>query len=329
MRISSVSIVRNESDIIESFIRYNLQFIDHMWVIDHNSADPTRAILRRLIREGLPLTLLLAFDSEHRQAQRLTALARKAAITDRADVIMPLDADEFILAKGGRAELEARLHETASRPVLLPWTTYAPTPDDDEQEADCLRRVVHRCQPDGEKGYFKVAVPAHLFLDTATSLAEGSHSIVRKDDTPIEHIRGTGLGIAHYPIRSAEQALGKILLGELSLRLKSERKSGEGRHWADLYVRTRHNLSLSKTDLLAIATSYARRGPHCVVRDPIDPIPYTGLRYPELMDTGVTRRIIAFTEQVIQARSQHNRLTGQYAFTPEHRATAKHLSGKF
>jgi len=295
-----------------------------MWIVDHNSADPTRAIIRRLIKEGLPLTLSLVFDSEHRQAERLTALARKATIADRADIVLPLDADEFVRARGGRARLETCLRATANRPVLLPWTTYVPTPDDNELEPDCLRRVVHRRRSEGRKAYFKVAVPAHLFLDTATLLAEGSHGVVRSDGKPIEHLRAHDVSIAHYPIRSDDQALSKILLGELSLRLKTERETGEGRHWAALYARLRNNLSIARNELLDIAAGYGGNGPRDVVTDPIGAIPYAELRYPELVDTNVVRRVLAFTEQMVQSRSQGYHFAAPFVATADACADGQH-----
>lgn len=302
MRISSVSIVRNESDIIESFIRYNLQFLDHMWIIDHNSADPTRTIIQRLIKENLPLTLSMVFESEHRQAARLTALARRAAVADQPDMILPLDADEFIQVNDGRSRLENCLHAGAGAPVLLPWTTYVPTPDDNDREPDCLRRIVHRRRTEGAKRYYKVAVPAHLFLDTATVLSEGSHRIVRTDGKPVEHVRTSDVCLAHYPIRSVDQAFGKIMLGELSLRLKAERARGEGRHWAAIYARIRNKSSIGKAELLDIISCYGGGEARDHVRDPIRAIPYTGLRYPDLVNTNVFQRLLAFTEQIIQSR---------------------------
>jgi len=76
MRIASISVVKNESDIIESFVRYNLQHLDHMYIIDHNSADSTAAIINKLIGEKLPISLSRDTQPEHKQAQRLTELAR-------------------------------------------------------------------------------------------------------------------------------------------------------------------------------------------------------------------------------------------------------------
>lgn len=43
-----LSMVRNESDVIETFIRHNLTLLDELHIVDHNSSDNTREILIHL-----------------------------------------------------------------------------------------------------------------------------------------------------------------------------------------------------------------------------------------------------------------------------------------
>ena len=57
MKIASISMVKNEADIIESFVRHTLRFVDVMYIIDHLSTDNTWIILNNLQAEGLPLIL--------------------------------------------------------------------------------------------------------------------------------------------------------------------------------------------------------------------------------------------------------------------------------
>ena len=42
MRLVAVSIVKNEADIIEAFVRHTLAWVDHHLVFDHDSTDGTR-----------------------------------------------------------------------------------------------------------------------------------------------------------------------------------------------------------------------------------------------------------------------------------------------
>lgn len=43
-----VSMVKNEEDIIEAFVRYNLRFLDHILVVDNGSSDSTLLILKKM-----------------------------------------------------------------------------------------------------------------------------------------------------------------------------------------------------------------------------------------------------------------------------------------
>ncbi|ENU81550.1 hypothetical protein F975_00158 [Acinetobacter sp. ANC 3789] len=49
--------VKNEEDIIENFIRWNMKFLDSLYIIDNNSTDGTVDIINQLISEGFNITL--------------------------------------------------------------------------------------------------------------------------------------------------------------------------------------------------------------------------------------------------------------------------------
>ena len=136
MKLAAVAMVRNEADIIESFVRHNLQYLDRLVVVDHNSDDGTAEILLQLQRENLPLTVeretILAFN----QAHRLTQDARNLAVAEKPDWIFCLDADEFIRTPS-RAALESVLDGTPGDAVVIPWQTYLPS--EDELRAELIR----------------------------------------------------------------------------------------------------------------------------------------------------------------------------------------------
>ena len=49
MKIISFTMVNNESEIIDSFIRYNYNFVDEMVIIDNGCTDSTIEIVSKLI----------------------------------------------------------------------------------------------------------------------------------------------------------------------------------------------------------------------------------------------------------------------------------------
>lgn len=66
-KIVSITMVKNEVDIIESFIRYHLNIVDEMIILDNFSNDETTIIIEKLISEGLPVVLIKDNDNSYTQ----------------------------------------------------------------------------------------------------------------------------------------------------------------------------------------------------------------------------------------------------------------------
>lgn len=144
MDIVGLSIVRNESDIIESLVRHNLGVLDRLIVIDNASSDGTRDILAALRAEGLALDLHDADHLDHRQADTMTQLLRELERQPAIGHAVLLDADEFIAAPDRETFRHAVGRRGPDTLWLLPMATYVPTAADDWSEPDPLRRIVHR-----------------------------------------------------------------------------------------------------------------------------------------------------------------------------------------
>ena len=99
--IIAITMVKNEMDVIESFVRHTLGFADRWLVADHLSSDRTREILERLRAEGLPIEIETVHEAAQIQAEVMTRLMHRAAEEYGADVVVPLDADEFLVHSGG------------------------------------------------------------------------------------------------------------------------------------------------------------------------------------------------------------------------------------
>ena len=98
--IVAIAMVKNEMDIIESFARHTLGFADLLFIVDHKSTDRTREILESLQAEGLPIVIGGVDVARHIQAEVQTQALWTAADTYQADLIVPLDADEFLVPTG-------------------------------------------------------------------------------------------------------------------------------------------------------------------------------------------------------------------------------------
>jgi hypothetical protein len=59
MRLYSFTTVKDEEDIIESFVRYNMNILDGMIISDNGSNDKTLEILYKLKDEGYNLDIII------------------------------------------------------------------------------------------------------------------------------------------------------------------------------------------------------------------------------------------------------------------------------
>ena len=76
MKLVSITILKNESDIVESFIRYNLNILDEMIILDNGSCDETIEIIRKLQNENLPIILIEDTDYQYNQRLKLSILLK-------------------------------------------------------------------------------------------------------------------------------------------------------------------------------------------------------------------------------------------------------------
>ena len=89
--VISFSLVKNEEDIIELFVRHNLQYFSHMYIADNLSSDGTFDILLALKNEGLPITLIKDGNVSHAQGRKTTLAYRKISRMRDFDAIIFID----------------------------------------------------------------------------------------------------------------------------------------------------------------------------------------------------------------------------------------------
>jgi glycosyltransferase involved in cell wall biosynthesis len=235
MKLVAVSIVKNEADIIEAFVRHTCALVDHHLVFDHASTDGTRQILAELAREGLPLSLFTDDNLGNLQQERSNFLTRLAWADRQADWVLPLDADE-ILVTPDRAALERELAGCpAGRPLRVPLINYYPTSVDDAAEGNPVRRLRHRARAPLRTP--KVFVPRDLAGDPAVSAGKGSHALYRSGQALPDHPASAECWLAHFSLRSPVQQILRVVTAELQ-------KLGRGQAHAGLDVHYRLGFQL-------------------------------------------------------------------------------------
>lgn len=235
--------VKNEADIIESSVRHTLVFADAMLVMDHKSTDDTRKILERLKDEGLPLVTGTIEDEGHIQAETMTALMYRAINEYDADLIVALDADEFLLHDSGDGKtLRDMLRELPTDTVYyVEWINYAlSNPEKDGDKFTLSRPCKRNVTPNN---LCKVIVGRQAAVENDLYLVQGNHF------APSRYEKGEGFDftairtdladchLAHFPWRSKEQRKSKSLCGWLSNIAKYSRYSYYTRGWRDDFNR--------------------------------------------------------------------------------------------
>ncbi|MEK6285612.1 MAG: class I SAM-dependent methyltransferase [Acidobacteriota bacterium] len=250
-KIVTVSMVKNEQDIIEAFVRYHAAIVDHMIILDNGSTDESTRILEHLIDEGLSISVLSDDDPAFVQAEKVTRMVYDAFNLIGADLVIPLDADEFLCCPEGNAIRQVLESLPIDRPSYLEWLTYIPTEADDANERNPVIRIRHR-RVNQHNHDSKLTLPRPFFDSCpGLSVTQGNHYVVTESGDRLSPSPAVGsLALAHFPIRNPEQARSKYLVGWLANLARPDRVLFD---WYPAYnLSKQQELSPSETIRLAV-----------------------------------------------------------------------------
>lgn len=210
MKIVSFTMVNNESEIIESFIRYNYNFVDEMVIIDNGCTDNTMQIIQNLIREGYKIIVydesLKAYDQFWLDNKYL----RKIIDEIQPDLILPMDADEFVTADKNPREMLESLN--LNKIYYIHWQWYVMSEEDSMDEIFIPKRLKY-CFEKPVWNYSdktvvtKAIIPARYFDEMHLTLSMGHHTVFGNDKVIIEKI--SYIRFAHYRVVSLLQFISK------------------------------------------------------------------------------------------------------------------------
>lgn len=296
MKIFSISRIKNEEDIIESFIRYHLNFLDGMVIIEDYSNDETYNILQKLKSENLPIHI-------HRNSkqpipqQEVINNAFNIALNDfTPDVIVPLDCDEFLVCKDGGNPRDVLEKLSSDKYYQVFWRTYLPDLEEKSFSLNQLKTIRDPFLDDRSK----IIIPTGLTEEYDIVLTAGSHSLEDKD-IPFEEL--DELRIAHIPVRNKNQCISKEVnswLNNISYYYKDPRASWHQNEMFKLLKDTNGNLT--DEQLFDYVKTYSTRktidGPIEVLDHPFD-LSFCGdldLKYTQEYNLNETKNILEFTE---------------------------------
>lgn len=298
MQIAVISMVRNEADIIESFVRHAASFADKLYIVDHASTDGTYEILQQLAAEGLPLSVQQFSESEQAQAEVMTDLMEQAFAAG-GDFVLPLDADEFLLPDGGQDMAwcrEALL--SVCRPAdiyQLPWVTYQTAEEYHGQQFILSMESQRESRPE-ELG--KLLLGREAWERTGFRLSQGNHHALLPATDGLQRLKPlplTGVYLAHFPWRSSDQAASKAAVGWLANVAKYSRQTNLANHWRKGFYRLLAGEKMVRPPLTH--GQPARIAPACKARA----LSYTKARSGEGV---LLRNVLLAAEQLANAYSE-------------------------
>lgn len=303
MRCVSVSVIKNEADVIEAMVRHNTQFLDFMTFFDNGSVDGTLEILHALRDEGLPIDVRQDLRMGHPQTRIINSFVRSADC-DRTAYVFALDADEFISCD--LADFRAFI-ATAPGSFLMLWKTYVPTEGDDPDAPHVLSRITHCRRREPSRGSSFKAVLSPLNIGHIR-FRNGNHSLDKAEATAAPNIR-----LAHFPVRSAEQLACKVLLGSWNIALRG-RLGDEALQWFRIADKIRQGGMPTASDLTTFAASYAAPRRFHIVPDPLLSPRLFSLRYSYMAKSPLLSGLIQFTDDLIaQLRGRPNHVSPNLA----------------
>lgn len=300
MRVVTVTMVRNEQDIVEAFVRYHSRLVDEMVILDNGSVDQTPQILALLRQEGLPLRLHFDPSPAYVQSSFVTGMAREAFESRGADVVVPLDADEFLSASPGRNVRTAVASLAPDRVSAMEWVTYVPTPDDDYRIQNPLLRIAWRRAKQLNHDA-NVVIPVAVWRDhPQLTIGQGSHCVrtASGERMPVQTTR-EGLCLLHFPLRSPGQMQAKYLVGWLANLARPRRVLFD---WLALYHLAKDGMpSLEELQAAALTYNVIDKSEKAgLVRAPVE-LSHGGdiqLRYTPSEGADVLRLVLALAEDL-------------------------------
>jgi Glycosyl transferase family 2 len=260
-KIAGLAMVRNEADIIEAFVRYNLKFLDELIIVLHSPHDDTARIIEQLSDEGLPVIVKHNHELGFGKAEWMNKVAREILSTQRADFLFMLDADEFIKCPS-RAYLDDAISAIpVGTTAALKWESYVPTPEDADGERNVIKCIQHRVARETSL-VCKVTLCKRFADDSGFTIAEGNHAVLRgraELERPVPHVSFRGVSLAHFPVRSESQLVSKALIGIWSRWVEQghvDKSMHISHHWLQLYQEVMAGRDLSRERLRDIALSY-------------------------------------------------------------------------
>jgi hypothetical protein len=255
-KIFSISCSKNESDIVETFIRVNSRIVDIFIFID-DSTDSTKTILNKLIEEGFDILIFGRSDnSPYDQGEIMTSALREGiSFGGNGDFFIPLDCDEFITHVDKKSFFLEMMGVPKNHVGFQFWTTYIPISENFNFEKENGLQKSFKQKEKADSRFGKIIIP----FDMASNIVigTGSHRAFHMTGGLVNSFVIPSC-LAHFPVRDSLQIIRKTITALDGLVRKKSRGPKEGFHVYDALRKIiQWKFKISLIELQKIANGYA------------------------------------------------------------------------
>jgi hypothetical protein len=226
-----IALVKNEGDILRTWLSHVLALFDRIYLVDHMSTDGTREYLMDIAAEQKQLSLYTFTHPGFFQEEVTNQLAEIAAAECQNAWIFPLDADEFIDLRKEKDFRSRLLGMDPDRYLRMRWRNCIPLYIDGDEEFSFSSPML---LPPYYAVHQKIALHTSSILDRNWRFAQGNHEAtdptghVISEDHQVEFY-----DLLHVPVRSSDHFALKCAQGYQAYKaIPVERKrDGQGVHW--------------------------------------------------------------------------------------------------
>lgn len=250
-KVFCVGMIKNEADIIESYVRYHLNIFDGIVLLNHKSTDRTVDIIHQLQSEGLPIYLKQYNGIDYLQGELTTELINYTFDQFNPDLIFPLDVDEFLASPGYNRNPREFINNLSKRKLYYLQREYEYSPINlNENELFIPKRITYARKVND--AWPKVVVSKEIWKKYNASITGGNHDL-HINKKKVQREISQHLKLMHFPYRSVEQIKSKITVGWISTLSRHNYKEGDAYHWKNLYEQLKkNNLHLNLSEIIAI-----------------------------------------------------------------------------
>jgi hypothetical protein len=228
-----LALVKNEGNIISSWLSHVCELFDLVYIVDHQSTDGTREYLLEAAKSEGKIHLFSFEHPGYFQSEIINHLAQAIMQKYPTVWLFPLDADEFLSVSSREEFLSLLSCQNHERILRLNWRNCLPM----YMNADQALELNFSCLfPPHPGTYNKVAVNAKTLKARNLRFTQGNHGLENASGQLIQEKQVEFIDLYHLPIRSIEHFALKCIQGYIAkISLPADRdSSGQLVHWKDM-----------------------------------------------------------------------------------------------